>query len=199
MCETSAGPCPCPPRRRGRSGYDSLTWSSTYGQESSSGAASGGLSEHPFRILTLLVRHPGTLVTRDDLRRELWTEHTFVVRRGLVTGGWFLFDINTPLALRSRYVQTAWVEHPAFTLVQRGSLDADESRARLDFEWFIPSGRVWRHVRETFWHVSWSDAEIRQALRRQGSTEYAPPTALTCVRGLGQRREEPTRTTWPGR
>jgi len=36
------------------------------------------LAEQPFRILALMVRQPGTLVTRDDLRRELWTEDTFV-------------------------------------------------------------------------------------------------------------------------
>src|SRR5262245_37699639 len=36
------------------------------------------LSEQPFRILTLLVRQPGTLVTRDDLCRALWTDNTFV-------------------------------------------------------------------------------------------------------------------------
>jgi DNA-binding winged helix-turn-helix (wHTH) protein len=36
------------------------------------------LSEQPFRILTLLVRQPGTLVTRDDLRRALWADNTFV-------------------------------------------------------------------------------------------------------------------------
>jgi Tol biopolymer transport system component/DNA-binding winged helix-turn-helix (wHTH) protein len=36
------------------------------------------LSEQPFRILALMVRQPGTLITRDDLRRVLWPEDTFV-------------------------------------------------------------------------------------------------------------------------
>jgi DNA-binding response OmpR family regulator len=36
------------------------------------------LPEQPFRILALLVRQPGTLITRDELRRELWLEDTFV-------------------------------------------------------------------------------------------------------------------------
>ncbi|MFN2442936.1 MAG: winged helix-turn-helix domain-containing protein, partial [Thermoanaerobaculia bacterium] len=36
------------------------------------------LPEQPFRILSLLVRNPGTLVTRDDLRNELWPDDTFV-------------------------------------------------------------------------------------------------------------------------
>src|SRR5688500_12148335 len=36
------------------------------------------LPVQPFRILALLVRSPGTLVTRDDLRRELWRDDVFV-------------------------------------------------------------------------------------------------------------------------
>ena len=36
------------------------------------------LPVQPFRILALLVRSPGALVTRDDLRRELWRDNTFV-------------------------------------------------------------------------------------------------------------------------
>ena len=36
------------------------------------------LPEQLFRILSLLVRNPGTLVTRDDLRHELWPDDTFV-------------------------------------------------------------------------------------------------------------------------
>src|SRR5947209_4969382 len=31
-----------------------------------------------FRILAVLIHRPGTLVTRDELRRELWPENTFV-------------------------------------------------------------------------------------------------------------------------
>jgi Tol biopolymer transport system component/DNA-binding winged helix-turn-helix (wHTH) protein len=36
------------------------------------------LPNQPFRILASLVRHPGSLVTRDELARELWPEGTFV-------------------------------------------------------------------------------------------------------------------------
>lgn len=90
------------------------------------------------------------------------------VSRALAAGGWFLFDVNTPLALRTQYDQTYWFEGPAFKLVQRGSLEADGRRARLDFEWFVPVGRLWRHERETVWNVCWTDAEIRRALRTAG-------------------------------
>jgi cholera toxin transcriptional activator len=36
------------------------------------------LPDQPFRILAALVNARGELVTREDLCRELWPEHTFV-------------------------------------------------------------------------------------------------------------------------
>src|SRR5579864_1954834 len=36
------------------------------------------LQEQPFHILTLLLRQPGQIVTREDFRRELWPAGTFV-------------------------------------------------------------------------------------------------------------------------
>jgi DNA-binding winged helix-turn-helix (wHTH) protein len=36
------------------------------------------LAEQPFRILAILTSRPGVLVTRDELRKALWGEDTFV-------------------------------------------------------------------------------------------------------------------------
>jgi DNA-binding winged helix-turn-helix (wHTH) protein/Tol biopolymer transport system component len=36
------------------------------------------LQEQPFQILSLLLQHPGQVVTRDELRRQLWPADTFV-------------------------------------------------------------------------------------------------------------------------
>src|SRR5262245_7348597 len=36
------------------------------------------LPDQPFRLLAILIRARGALVTRDDLRRELWPQGTFV-------------------------------------------------------------------------------------------------------------------------
>src|SRR5687767_5680444 len=36
------------------------------------------LPDQPFRLLAILLRERGSLVTREDLRRELWPEGTFV-------------------------------------------------------------------------------------------------------------------------
>src|SRR4051812_46565652 len=36
------------------------------------------LTEQPFQLLAILLEHPGEVVPRDDLRRRLWAEDTFV-------------------------------------------------------------------------------------------------------------------------
>jgi len=36
------------------------------------------LQDQPFRILSLLLDRPGEIVTREELRRQLWHDHTFV-------------------------------------------------------------------------------------------------------------------------
>src|SRR5438445_9868111 len=36
------------------------------------------LQEQPFQILSLLLEHPGAVVTREELRQKLWPAHTFV-------------------------------------------------------------------------------------------------------------------------
>jgi DNA-binding winged helix-turn-helix (wHTH) protein len=36
------------------------------------------LQEQPFQILTMLLQHAGEVVTREELRHELWPENTFV-------------------------------------------------------------------------------------------------------------------------
>ena len=36
------------------------------------------LQEKPFLLLSLLLEHPGEVVTRDELRRRLWSSDTFV-------------------------------------------------------------------------------------------------------------------------
>src|SRR5262245_21404934 len=48
------------------------------GQFSRNGGERILLPAQPFRILAALIRQPGTLVTREDLRLQLWPEDAFV-------------------------------------------------------------------------------------------------------------------------
>jgi len=65
------------------------------------------LTEQPFRILSLLLRQPGALVTREALRRELWPDGTFVdFERSLNAAVKRLREALGDSATTSRFVET---------------------------------------------------------------------------------------------
>lgn len=70
------------------------------------------LQEQPFRVLAALLEHPGQLVTRDELRREIWPADTFVD---------FDRSLNTA-ALKIRQALGDSATHPRFleTVPRRG-------------------------------------------------------------------------------
>ncbi|MGH9579876.1 MAG: class I SAM-dependent methyltransferase [Terriglobales bacterium] len=90
------------------------------------------------------------------------------VARALRPGGWFAFDLNTPKSLREQTHMTEWMEQPEFKLLMRGRYDKRRRVGTVSFDWFIPRGRLWRHEREAFPHIAWSDREIRRALSQAG-------------------------------
>src|SRR5215510_16413374 len=65
------------------------------------------LPEQPFKILTLLLVHPGEVVTREDIRRALWGENTFVdFERGLNKAVNRLRDVLGESAENPRFIET---------------------------------------------------------------------------------------------
>jgi DNA-binding winged helix-turn-helix (wHTH) protein/Tol biopolymer transport system component len=70
------------------------------------------LQEKPFRILTMLLERPGEVVTREDVRKQLWPEGTFVD-----------FDEGLDTAMRKlRYALGDSAQNPTFiqTIPRRG-------------------------------------------------------------------------------
>ncbi len=65
------------------------------------------LSEQPLQILNLLVEHPGQLVTREELRKRLWSEDTFVdFEHGLNAAVKRLREALGDSAEHPRYIET---------------------------------------------------------------------------------------------
>lgn len=65
------------------------------------------LSEQPFKILTRLLQHPGELVSREELRRELWASDTFVdFEHGLNAAVKRLRDALGDSAETPRFIET---------------------------------------------------------------------------------------------
>jgi len=65
------------------------------------------LQDQPFHILCTLLEHPGALVTRDQLRQQLWPEGTFVdFEHGLNTAIKKIRDVLGDDADMPRYIET---------------------------------------------------------------------------------------------
>ena len=65
------------------------------------------LQNLPFRILTLLLREPGRVVTREELRQQLWPENTFVdFERGISTAVSKLREALGDSAANPRFIET---------------------------------------------------------------------------------------------
>lgn len=65
------------------------------------------LQEQPFQVLALLIKRPGGLVTREELRQELWPAHTFVdFDRGLNKAMTKLRSALGDSAESPRYIET---------------------------------------------------------------------------------------------
>ena len=89
--------------------------------------------------------------------------------QALAPGGLFLFDIDTAFSFETKMPATMWEEKPGFALVMRGASEPKRLRCSIDFEWFLPAQRgLWRRAHETIHHVTWTEAEIRRALRAAG-------------------------------
>src|SRR5690349_17491384 len=65
------------------------------------------LQEQPFRVLVTLVERPGELVTREELRKKLWPEDTFVdFDQGLGTAIRKLREALGDTADNPRFIET---------------------------------------------------------------------------------------------
>jgi len=90
------------------------------------------------------------------------------VARALRPGGYFYFDLNSRKTYEELYPSAHWFEKPDFYLILHGGYDRRRKKGWLDFEWFLPAGKLWRRQREHLEDVWWTDQEIRSALARAG-------------------------------
>ena len=86
------------------------------------------LSEQPFRILTMLLRRPGEVLTREEIRKQLWPNDTIVE---------FEHSISAAMnRLRQALGDSADRPHYIETLARRGyrwmvAVDYEESEPHL--------------------------------------------------------------------
>jgi TolB-like protein/DNA-binding winged helix-turn-helix (wHTH) protein/Tfp pilus assembly protein PilF len=113
------------------------------------------LQEQQCRILTVLLEHSGEVVTRDDLRKKLWAENTFVD---------FDHSLNTAI-MRLREALGETSENPVFI----------ETLPRVGYRFIAPV----EEVSEPDSNGHFADAVGAHSVQGNGSTELAPEVSVT--------------------
>jgi DNA-binding winged helix-turn-helix (wHTH) protein/tetratricopeptide (TPR) repeat protein len=143
------------------------------------------LQEQPFQILALLLKRPGELVTREELRQELWPAHTFVdFDRGLNKAMTKLRSALGDSAESPRYVET---------LHRRGyRFLAPVTEHREDSHQFFPAyagdggtnGRGTQHHEGHAPSGTQDENRHRGWLRHHKNLAVAAAVLVICVSGL---------------
>src|SRR5499425_641513 len=87
------------------------------------------LQDQPFRVLVILLRHAGDVVTREELRQELWPSDTFVdFDHGLNAAVKRLRDALDDSAENPRYIET--LPRHGYRFIAAAVPDALQPKAR---------------------------------------------------------------------
>jgi len=104
------------------------------------------------------------LADRRDLAPVLRT-----AAQALAPGGLFLFDIDTPFSFKTKLANHDVGGAAGLRAGHPRSIRAEAAAMQPRIRGFLPAQRgLWRRARETIHHVTWSEAEIRRALRAAG-------------------------------
>jgi SAM-dependent methyltransferase len=90
------------------------------------------------------------------------------VARALQSGGYFFFNINTPIGFRKYWTGTVYLENPGVVMVMSNGHSPDAHKAWSDIDLFIREGKHWRRRRERVEEVCWTHDEIRHAFLMTG-------------------------------
>lgn len=140
------------------------------------------LQPQPARLLSLLARRAGALVTRDEIRRELWPEGTFVD-----------FDQSVNFAIRQiREVLNDAADRPIYieTVPKRGYrfIAPVERRGGVAPSQKAPEGPGDKRATTTSIHLQkalWANiAELREAERRHRAFRWAAVVGMLVLASL---------------
>jgi len=111
------------------------------------------------------------------------------VYRHLAPGGWFVFDMNTPEALKVLWGSQIWGGvKDDLAWIWRNRYYENECCAECTTTFFIKSGKHWKRFDELHSEKAYDNREVRRWLREAGYTvkgfyrcfSFAKPTARTC-------------------
>jgi SAM-dependent methyltransferase len=136
-----------------------------------------------FDLVTSYYDSLNYLLTERDLAAAFRSAH-----RHLAPGGLFVFDMNSPNALKTIWGAQTWaVSHKDIAWIFRNEYFHDTTTANCYVTIFVKEGRAWRRIDELHTERGYSNATIRKILRSVGFRvkglyrcfTYEPATART--------------------
>jgi DNA-binding winged helix-turn-helix (wHTH) protein len=133
------------------------------------------LADQPFRVLAVLLEHPGELVTRDELRSRVWPADTFVdFEHGLNAGIKRLRDALGDSAEHPRYIETVPKRGYRFIAPIDGGPTAPVGAVELETGPQL-STRVARHAAHGFGIDTRDRCEIAAGVRNDFHVDQPAP------------------------
>jgi DNA-binding winged helix-turn-helix (wHTH) protein len=140
------------------------------------------LQPQPARLLTLLARRAGALVTRDEIRRELWPEGTFVdFDQSVNFAIRQIREVLNDAADRPMYVETVPKRGYRFIapVERRGGAAAPPATDQAPAAKPAPTTSI--HLQKALWT---NIAELRMAERRQRVFRWATVVGILVIASL---------------
>ncbi len=144
------------------------------------------VQEQPFQILALLLKRPGELVTRDELREELWPAHTFVdFDRGLNKAMTKLRAALGDSAGSPRYIETLHRRGYRFLV----PVTAHHEEPHLSSETRADPGKPLRELAGSNGHAALPAAPPKKSwIARHRNLSIAAAILLMCLAGVAYLR-----------
>ena len=91
------------------------------------------------------------------------------VRRHLYPDGWFIFDLNTPMALKTIWDGQVFAgAQTDLAWVWKNSFDEHSNLATCHCVFFVKGRKAWDRFEETHIEYAWDTSLVAQALRQSG-------------------------------
>ena len=162
------------------------------------------LQPQPIQVLAILLEHPGELVTRDELRKRLWPEHTFVdFEQGLNTAIKKLRVALCDEAEKPHYIETLprrgyrFIGEVAKTDGATASPEPDNPKVRADHDepQNSQSPRDRPLVRKTIFLALFAVAVTAIFLKLAYDNFFPPPPRIVATRQLTHTQVQKRRGT----
>ena len=117
-----------------------------------------------FDLITSFYDSLNYMLTEKDLEKTFQT-----VQKHLNNDGWFIFDMNTPHALKTIWDEQVYAgTKDSIAWIWKNDYDQKEKKAACHATFFKKKGKLWERFDETHYEKGYSNTKIKQFLKSSG-------------------------------